>query len=64
MLIVIDDILKEKNKTRYWLAKEVKAAYPTIMKLCNNETKLVNFDLLQNICVALECDPNDIMKLN
>lgn len=63
MIIVIDDILKDRNKTRYWLANEVKTTYPTIMKLCNNETKLVNFDLLHRICIALECEPSDILKL-
>lgn len=60
MKIIIDELLKQQNKTRYWLTKEVGVTYPNIMKLCNNETESIKFDILENICIALNCTPNDI----
>ena len=47
MKIVIDEILKQQNKTRYWLAKEIGVTYPNIMKLCNSETESIKFDILE-----------------
>jgi len=60
MKVNIDDILKQKCKTRYWLAKEIEITYPNIMKLCNNKTESIKFDILERICIALECTPNDV----
>ena len=60
MKINIDEILKQKNKTRYWLAKEIGITYPNIVKLCNNETESIKFNILEKACIVLECTPNDI----
>lgn len=60
MKILIDDILKRQNKTRYWLSKKIGYSYPSLMKLCNNETDSIRFDILEKICNALNCKPNDI----
>ena len=60
MKIVINELLRQKDKTRYWLAKEIGVTYPNIMKLCNNKTESIKFDILEKICVLLECTPNDV----
>ncbi|WP_420892371.1 helix-turn-helix domain-containing protein [Priestia filamentosa] len=57
---MIDDLLKEKSKTRYWLAKEIGMQYHNLCKLADNKTESIKFDLLHLICTALECTPNDI----
>lgn len=62
MRIVIDEILEKQNKSRYWLSKEIGYTYPSLMKLCNNETDSIKFDVLEKICIALGCTPNDILK--
>lgn len=63
MIIAIDEILQAKNKTRYWLSKEAGVTYPNIMKLCNNETESIKFEILEKICLALDCTPNDILQI-
>jgi putative transcriptional regulator len=63
MKIIIDELLESKNKTRYWLAKETGVAYPNIMKLCNNETESIKFDILEKICTVLDCGINDILLI-
>lgn len=62
MKLIIDDKLKSKKKTRYWLSKEIGYTYKTIKKLCDNETTSIKFDLLDKICDVLDCEPGDIIK--
>lgn len=61
MKINIDEILKQQNKTRYWLSRKINFTYPNLMRLCNNETESIKFEVLENICKALNCTPNDIL---
>ena len=62
--IVIDEILKKKNKTRYWLIKQADLTYETVAMLANNEKVGIQFGTLEKICKALECTPNDIIKFD
>lgn len=64
MQITIDNILRTQNKTRYWLSKEINYSYPNLMKLCNNQTTSMQFEVIEKICHALNCTPNDIFKFN
>lgn len=63
MIILIDDILKKQNRSRYWLAKETNITYQNIMKICNNQTDSIKFSVLEKICNALNCLPNDILQV-
>lgn len=63
MKINIDELLKQNNKTRYWLAKEIGISYPTMKKLADNETEATKFETIENICIALKCTPNDLLIL-
>lgn len=63
MQVEIDKILKERNKTRYWLSKETGITYTNISNLANNKTSSIKFEVLESICEALECSPNDILIL-
>ena len=62
MKINIDEKLNELGKTRYWLSKEVGITYQNIMRLCNGQTNSIKFDLIEKICKALNCTPNDIFE--
>lgn len=63
MQINIDNLLQQKGKTRYWLAKEVGISYPTMKYLADNKTEGTKFDTIEKICIALDCTPNDLLKL-
>lgn len=60
----VNEILKEKNKTPYWLSKQTGLSPNNIGKICNGETANIRFDTIEKICLALECTPNDIMVSN
>jgi len=61
MRIKIDQLLKEKQKTRYWLAKEIGVTYPNLCKLADGKTESIKFDILEKICDKLECSPNELL---
>lgn len=56
----IDEILKLHNKTRYWLAKEINVTYPTIIRICNNESDSIKLSTMENICKVLNCTLNEV----
>lgn len=61
MYVDISSVLQSRNRTRYWLAKEIDCSYQSLLKLCQNETTSVSFDLLEKICIALDCTPSEIL---
>ena len=63
MKITLNDTLQKKGRSQYWLAHETGIAASTINKLCNNKTTSIQFDVLQKICNALECNVNDVIEV-
>ena len=63
MKVRIDELLKQQNRTRYWLSKEINFTYPNLMKLCNNETESIKFEILEKICLVLNCTPDDVFEI-
>lgn len=59
----LDKLLKEKKKSKYWLSKETSISQGNINKMCRNETTAIKFDVLLRILLALECEPNDIFRI-
>ena len=55
----IDEILKEKGKTHYWLYMQLGLSYQNFKKIVENETSAIKFENLKAICDILECTPND-----
>ena len=63
MKLRIDEILKEKGKTKYWLYIQLGLSYQNFNKIINNQTKAIKFDNLKAICDILECTPNDLFDI-
>lgn len=61
--IRIDEILKEKGKTKYWLFKKLEPmSYQNFNRIYNNETQSIKFDTLEKIKNALEVSYDDLFK--
>lgn len=56
----VSEILKEKEKTNYWLYKQMGMSYQNFMKMINNKTKSIQYANIEALCVILECEPNDL----
>lgn len=60
--IKINEVLKEKNKTKYWLCNNTGITYANISRMCSGKTTSISFNSLNKICDALNCEPGDIIK--
>ena len=56
----IDEILKEKGKTKYWLFMQLGLSYQNLNRIINNQTQSIKFENLKALCDILECTPNDL----
>ena len=61
MTFKIDDILAERNSSRYQLAKQTGISEGALGRICRNETSSIEFSTIEKICKALSCTPNDII---
>ena len=60
----IQPMLKERGRTRYWLAKQMGMSYPTITKIVSGESRAVHLETIEVLCQVLECTPNDLFEIN
>lgn len=61
--ITLDEVLYAREKTRYWLSKETGIHYKTIDSYYKNKIKRYEADSILKICVALDCEVGDIIKV-
>ena len=62
MKLRVLDILKERNKTKYWLYIQLGLSYQNFNRLVNNQTAGIKFENLKALCDILECTPNDLFE--
>ena len=55
-------LLKEKGKTRYWLAKRLGMGYQNFNSMVNNETYSIRYEVIEKLCELLECTPNELLN--
>ena len=61
MKLSIQNKLKEKNMSRYELAKRIGVTYPTIDSIYKGNSTSIKLDILEAICRELECTPIEIL---
>lgn len=61
--IRIDELLEERGRTFYWLAKETGISHTTLWRLKKRRALGINFGTLESICTALGCQPGDVLRL-
>lgn len=54
MKVAIDSILKDKEWTRYKLAKDVGVSYITIVNICEGKSTSIRFDIMERIAKVLQ----------
>ena len=57
----LDVLMAQKKKGLTELAKEVDITLANLSILKNNKAKAVRFSTLESICMALDCQPGDIL---
>jgi len=59
----VDELLEERRRTFYWLAKETGISHSTLWRLKKGKSVGINFSTLERICQMLSCQPGDVLKL-
>jgi putative transcriptional regulator len=59
----IERLLRERERSFYWLAKETGVSHTTLWRLKKDKAQGITFNTLQSICAALKCQPGDVLKL-
>ena len=61
--IIIHEVLTTQCKSAYWLSKQTGISQFSIGKIVKGKTTSIKFDLLEKICLALNCEVGDILKI-
>ncbi|MGA9773461.1 MAG: helix-turn-helix transcriptional regulator [Blastocatellia bacterium] len=59
----INEMLEDRGKSAYWLAKELEMNHGNLYSYRKNRVKAINLELLARMCELLECDIADLMQL-
>lgn len=57
-------LLEQKGKTRYWLYKQLGMSYQNFKRMIENETKSIQIDRIETLCLLLDCTPNDLFSID
>jgi len=60
--IRIDELLGNRGRSFYWLAKETGISHTTLWRLKKGKALGINFETLEKICEVLECQPGDVLS--
>lgn len=60
------EILKKKEKSKYWLFNELNQistmSYTNFNNIVENKTKSIKYENIEKFCNILDCEPNDLFK--
>lgn len=56
------EILKEQNRTKYWLFKQMETTYTSFHKMINNNTKSIHYETLDKLSTILNCSVGDLFE--
>jgi len=59
--IRIDELLENRGRSFYWLAKETGISHTTLWRLKKGKALGINFETLEKMCAALQCQPGEVL---
>ena len=60
--IRVDELLREQERSFYWLAKETGVSHTTLWRLKKGKAQGITFDTLEKLCHTLKCQPGDVLR--
>ncbi len=55
------ELLKQQGKTKYWLYKQLGMSYQNFNRMIHNETKSIQYENIEAMCLLLNCTPNELL---
>lgn len=59
----IDALLEKHGRSFYWLSKETGVSHTTLWRLKKGKALGINFATLERLCLALNCQPGDLLRI-
>lgn len=57
------ELLEKQGKTKYWLYKQLGMSYQNFNKMINNETRSIQYENIETMCLLLNCTPNELLRI-
>ena len=61
------EVLQNKGKSKYWLFNQLNQidniSYTNFNNIVANKTKSIKYENIEKFCKILECEPNDLFKI-
>jgi putative transcriptional regulator len=61
--LLLNEMLLERGKSVYWLSKKTETRYATMHAWAKQNPREIRLDILERICIALECEPGDLLVM-
>ena len=55
------ELLELQGKTKYWRYKQLGMSFQNFNRMVNNETKSIQYDNIEAMCLLLNCTPNELL---
>ena len=63
IIFTINEVLNEKNISKNWLEENANLQRSQLNSYANNKEKRIDLDVLARICIALNVEVGDLIKL-
>jgi DNA-binding Xre family transcriptional regulator len=60
----IEELLKKKNKSKYWLCQKMNITSRNLNRIINGETTSISFKYLEDLCIYLECSLDELINIS
>lgn len=60
----IEELLKNKGKTKYWLCKNMNITTRNLNRVINGETTSISFKYIEDLCSFLDCKIEDLISVD
>jgi putative transcriptional regulator len=61
--IRLEELLQQKGKSLYALAKETGISYSALWKMNKGEVTSMSFEVLEKVCTNLDCEIGDLLTI-
>lgn len=60
----IEELLKKRNKTKYWLCKNMNITTRNLNRVIYGETSSISFKYLEDLCKYLDCSLDELIEID
>lgn len=59
----IEQLLKKKNKSKYWLCQNMNITTRNLNRVIHGETSSISFKYLEDLCNYLDCSIDELIEV-